>query len=143
MARGVGLLYDFDMVPDTQPLPEALTATLALPPPVKAVSRVFERWAIGGETGAIILGADPPVDVRSLWSGLGGFILRDQRDLAALVLDIYEGVYALLKDPEAERNWIRQPREDLGNRSVLDLMTEGSQRNLIRAQAFVDHVNGR
>ena len=34
-------------------------------------------------------------------------------------------------------------RPDLQGQSILALMTEGSQRNLLRAQAFIDYVNGR
>jgi hypothetical protein len=111
--------------------------------PGKALSRVFERWNIADIQAAPILGiSDAGVPAYRQSTGWC-LATRDMRDRATMVLDIYEGVYTLLKDPQAERTWIRTPRPDLENRSVLDLMTEGSQRNLIRAQAYVDHVNGR
>lgn len=62
---------------------------------------------------------------------------------ARLFLDIYEGIFSLLRNPEAEREWIAVPRQELDGQSVYDLMTEGSVRDLIRAQAFVDYANGR
>jgi hypothetical protein len=111
--------------------------------PVKAVLAILRRWTIGDDVGAQILGTDEPGYVADLRSGAAGLKTRDMRDRARLLLDIYEGVFALLKNSEAEQVWIKVPRQDLDGKSVLDLMMEGSLRNLIRAQAFVDYVNGR
>jgi DNA-binding CsgD family transcriptional regulator len=111
--------------------------------PVTAVLRVFDRWDIGKSAGAIILGSTEPDLPGNLRAGRTTLASRDMQDRARLLLDIFEGVYALLRDQDAERAWIRVVRDELGPQSVLGLMTEGSQRNLIRALAFVDHVNGR
>jgi hypothetical protein len=111
--------------------------------PVKAVLSILRRWTIGDDVGAQILGTDEPGYVADLRSGAASLKTRDMRDRARLLLDIYEGVFALLRNSEAEQVWIKIPRQDLDGQSVLDLMIEGSLRNLIRAQAFVDYVNGR
>jgi hypothetical protein len=111
--------------------------------PVKAVLAILRRWTIGDDVGAQILGTDEPGYVADLRSGAASLKTRDMRDRARLLLDIYEGVFALLRNSQAEQVWIKIPRQDLDGQSVLDLMIEGSLRNLIRAQAFVDYVNGR
>jgi hypothetical protein len=111
--------------------------------PVTAILRILARWDIDDASGAIILGSDEANLVSDLRTRHSTLTSRDMQDRARLLLDIYEGVYALSRNQDAERAWIRLSRDDLGHQSLLDLMTEGSQRNLIRAQAFVDHVNGR
>ena len=88
------------------------------PVPLKACQRVFERWGIP----AIALGTSQQ---------------------AALILDIYEGVYALMRNPNSERAWIGISRADLGNRSLLALISGGSLDELILARDFVDFANGR
>jgi hypothetical protein len=123
-----------------------ISADIGTRPPAglaKAVLRVLERWDIADSLGAVILGATDGDFVDRLRSDGRNLATRDTQDRARLLLDIYEGVHALLREPEAERDWIRAPRTDFSGRSVLDLMTAGSQRNLIRAQAFVDYANGR
>jgi DNA-binding protein HU-beta len=111
--------------------------------PAKATLRVLDRWHIADPSGAVILGSSEPDFIAQLRSGASGLATRDMQDRARLLLDIYEGVFSLLRDPKAEQDCIRMQREDLAGASLLDLMTEGSQRNLIRAQAFVDYANGR
>jgi hypothetical protein len=111
--------------------------------PVRAVLGVFSRWNISDELGCVILGSTDPKFLSELASGRERLDTRDRKDRARLLLDIYEGVYTLLRDPVAEREWITLPRGDFEQHSLLDLMTEGSQRNLMRALAFVEYVNGR
>jgi hypothetical protein len=96
--------------------------------PLEAALRVFHRWLISDTEQAHILGYAVP------FAGQHGGMTLDLGNRSALVLDIYESVYTLLKDAGAERAWIRTPRADLEDHSVLDL---------IRAQAYVDDVNGR
>jgi DNA-binding protein HU-beta len=121
------------------------TDAAANPPsgPIKAALHVLDRWHIADPLGAIILGSPEPDFVAGLRAGIRDLATRDMQDRARLLLDIYEGVFTLLRDPKAERDWIRIPREDFAGRTLLDLMTEGSQRNLIQVQAFVDYSNGR
>jgi len=123
---------------------EAAKATGSLPSaPAKATLKVLDRWHIADPIGAVILGSSEPDFIGQLRAGASGLATRDMLDRARLLLDIYEGVFSLLRDPKAEQHWIRLPRKDFAGASLLDLMTEGSQRNLIRALAFVDYANGR
>lgn len=111
--------------------------------PVRALLAVFQRWDISDELAARVLGASGSEYIANLRSGVGALKTRDEWDRARLLIDIYEGVFSLLQDPDSEKAWIRIPRADFNGQSVLEMMTEGSQRNLIRVQAFVDYVNGR
>jgi nucleoid DNA-binding protein len=104
---------------------------------------VLSRWNIPDDQGTIILGSADTCFMAGLRSGEASLDTRDMQDRARLLFDIYEGVYGLLQNPQVERGWIRAPRPEFEGLSVLDLMTEGSQRNLIRALGFVDYVNGR
>jgi hypothetical protein len=114
-----------------------------IPAPIRALLAVFRRWDIPDELGAMMLGTDDPGSVAKLRFGVSSLRTRDELDRVRLVIDIYEGVFALLRDPNSEQTWIRTPRSDFDGHSLLEMMTEGSQRNLIRALAFVDYVNGR
>jgi hypothetical protein len=111
--------------------------------PVLMVLRVFERWQVPDEDAARVLGTDETGYVADLRSGVGSFRSRDTEDRARLLLDIYEGVFSLFRDPHAERDWLARPLEALNGHSVLDLMTEGSMANLMLAKNFVDYMNGR
>lgn len=106
------------LVPEHRRLSSAGDTREAVTTPLKACQLVFDRWGISNP-------------------------LPRSRDNAALVLDIYEGVYALVRNPVNERAWIRIPRADLGNRSLLDLLCGGTRDELMRAKIFVDYANGR
>jgi len=110
---------------------------------IQGMLAILSRWGIPDDQGSIILGSSDSDFLSALRSGDASLETRDMQDRARLLFDIYEGLYGLFRDPTAEGDWIRTRRSDLGGQSVLDLMTEGSQRSLIRALAFVDYVNGR
>jgi hypothetical protein len=111
--------------------------------PVRALLAVFQRWDIPDQLAAVMLGAADADIVTRLRSSASSLRTRDELDRMRLIINIYEGVFSLLRDPNSEKAWIRMPRSDFDGLSLLDLMTEGSQRNLIRVLAFVDYVNGR
>src|SRR5438132_4109739 len=112
------------------PAPVQITAS------VKAVLMIFDRWQISDAEGAKILGAEGETYVANLRNGLYGLRTRDSQDRARLVVDIFEGVFSLVRDADVERGWIRVERPDLDGRSVLDLMTEGSMLSLLKAKGF-------
>jgi hypothetical protein len=112
--------------------------------PVKAVLSILDRWRIDDGAASAMLGADEKTYVRGLRLGLNRLRSRDEQDRARMIIRIYEGLYSLVGNrPDAERRWLEQPRPELKDSSVLATMTEGSFASLMRAQAFVDFVNGR
>jgi hypothetical protein len=111
-------------------------------PEVTALIRILDRWNIDDKSAAKILGYDTPEVVVDLRSGVAGLRLRDTKDRARLFLTIYEGVFSLYKNPESEGQFVRKPLPDLGERTLLGVMTEGSMSNLMLAKEFVDYLNG-
>jgi hypothetical protein len=111
-------------------------------PEVTALIRILDRWNIDDKSAAKILGYDTPEAVVDLRSGAAGLRLRDTKDRARLFLAIYEGVFSLYKNPESEGQFVRKPLPDLGERTLLGVMTEGSMANLMLAKEFVDYLNG-
>jgi hypothetical protein len=90
-----------------------------------------------------LLGASEGQFVNDLRVGTVGLSTKDMQDRARLLLRIYEGVHSLLRQPEAERSWINMQIPALSNRTILEMMLQGSMADLACARAFVDHANGR
>lgn len=111
--------------------------------PVKSALKIFERWGINDAEGATILGEDNRAFVLDLRSGSRVLRSRDEKDRVRLLIEIYEGVFALFRDEKTEREWIRTKIEPLGSRSLFDLMTEGGFLSLYEAKEYVSFLNGR
>jgi len=111
--------------------------------PVRALLSIFDRWQIDDRDASLFLGRETAQFVRGLRAGTEGLNSRDAKDRARLLIEIYEGVYSLLRDPAAERAWISAPVRGLRDRSALEIMRGGSVADLLQVKAFVDHVNGR
>ena len=111
--------------------------------PVRLFLSILRRWDMTDMEGATVLGAEETSVVDDLRSGARLLRTRDEKDRTRIFLSLYEGVYALFREPEAEKRWIRQPLQELQQASLLSLITEGSFLSLHRAREFVDYVNGR
>jgi hypothetical protein len=98
---------------------------------------------ISDASAAILLGVPTASFVSDLRSGISTLNLRDLKDRARLIINIYEGVHSLLKENDAERLWIKSPVPGLNNQSPLDVMTRGSISDLLIVKSFVDYANGR
>jgi hypothetical protein len=107
------------------------------------VLAIFSRWSISDRDGAAILGEEREDFVEALRVGRASLRSRDAKDRVQLFLRLYEGVFTLFENSEAERRWINEPQPALQNESIFSLLAEGSFLNLARAQAFVDSINGR
>jgi hypothetical protein len=90
--------------------------------PVRALLSLFDRWQLGDQSGANLLGASEAQFVNDLRVGTASLSTKDMQDRARLLLRIYEGVHSLLRQPEAERSWINMPIPALGNRTILEMM---------------------
>jgi hypothetical protein len=67
----------------------------------------------------------------------------NQIDRSKILIQIYEGVYSLFRDKDAESRWIRASIPDLEGQSLLQLISDGSFIKLLQAKDFVDYINGR
>jgi hypothetical protein len=111
--------------------------------PVRALLSIFDRWEIGDRDAALFLGCDSTEFVKDLRVGTAGLNSRDTKDRARYLIEIYEGVRSLLRDPAAERSWISAPLEGLDGQSVLGIMRRGSIADLLYVKSFIDYANGR
>jgi hypothetical protein len=123
--------------------PEPVTITSRVTGPVKAALAIFERWRIDEQQAATILGSEDPLLVTRLRTGAQLLRSRDAQDRARMLIDIYEGVFALFENAKAEQGWIRAPQPNFSGQSILGTMAEGSFLSLLRVKRFIDHVNGR
>ena len=110
---------------------------------MKAALAVFSRWGLTNAEGAAVLGEQGEEFLHDLRAGSVVLRSRDSHDKVTTLIRLYEGVFGLFGNPEVERRWIREPQSELQGESVFSLITEGSFVNLLRAQAYVDFVNGR
>jgi hypothetical protein len=90
-----------------------------------------------------LLGHRDPEVIEDLRSGVAGIDTRDGTDRIRCTLEIYATVNRLLRDPAAERRWIRETRPELNNRSLLQVMLSGGLEDLILAREFVEEFTGR
>jgi hypothetical protein len=93
--------------------------------------------------GATLLGHRDPKVIEDLESGVAGIDTRDGTDRIRCILEIYTIVNRLLRDPAAEKRWIRESRPELNNRSLIQVMLSGGLEDLILAREFVEELTGR
>jgi hypothetical protein len=111
--------------------------------PVRTLISIFDRWQLDSGDAALFLGSDTSDFINDLRVGTSGLNTRDIKDRARILIKIYEGVHSLMRDPEAERSWIRAPLAGLNGRAILEVMRGGSISDLIYVSQFIDHVNAR
>lgn len=125
--------------------PPADSTTRVLSGPSKFLQSLLKLWKLTDRDALLLLGYEgdaagileefllTPV---SKWS-------RDQKERMADLIEIRTILDALLRDIDAENEWLRQSREDLDGQSPLDLMLSGSMENLIAVKYFVQAIAGR
>lgn len=111
--------------------------------PVRTLLSIFDRWMIDDRDAALFLGSNSPEFMKDLRVGTAGLNSRDTKDRARYLIEIYEGVQGLLRDPAAERSWIGVPLQGLEGQSILGIMKRGSITDLLYVKSFIDHANGR
>jgi transcriptional regulator with XRE-family HTH domain len=110
---------------------------------VKFVIRLMEVWAITASEAAKVLGLEDEADVRALLSGVRQLDTRDAKDRVRHLIRMREALHSLFRDVNAEREWLREPRSELDDRSPLSLLLEGSMENLLVVSQFVQWIVGR
>lgn len=111
--------------------------------PVKFVAKLMEAWTIDERQAARLLGFDEDEDVRNLLSGVSQLDTRDCKDRLRHLLRIREALHAVFRDLEAEREWLHEPRPELGGQKPLTLLLEGSMENLLTVSQLVQWMVGR
>jgi hypothetical protein len=122
---------------------EALAHSTAVSAPATAFLNLLERWSLTPGEGATLLGDSDPALMDDLRSGVAGVASRDRRDRVRYVLDIYTLVNRMLRDPDAERRWIREARVELDGKSLLETLLQGGVEDLILAREFMEDFANR
>jgi uncharacterized protein (DUF2384 family) len=111
--------------------------------PVQVITRLADMWALSTDQLATLLDFDSRHDVNDLLQGVLTLKGRDRHDRVRNLFRIHEILDQLFRNDDVERKWLREPQDQLGRRSVLDLLLSGSIEQMILARRYVEHVAGR
>lgn len=111
--------------------------------PTKFVVKLMDVWALDEEEAAKLLGFEDQESVLDLISGSMQLNTRDLKDRVRHLLRMREALHSLFRDIETEREWLREPRPELNDRSPLGLLMEGSMENFLVVSQFVQWMAGR
>lgn len=105
---------------------------------------LLEHWGLTPNDGAVLIGYGR-TGLARLWRvlvGLATFESRDEHDRVLELFTIRKILTSLFRNREYERDWLREPKAELGGRSPMDLLLEGSLFNLLRVRQFLETIAG-
>lgn len=127
---------------------QAATTSLSrgrLTGPVRFATLIKESWNLSLSEMAVVLGYEPQ-DVEYVEDALNGLATvrgRDFKDRVVCLYSIYSRLVALFRNDSAINEWLREAQVDLGQRSPLQIMLNGSMEDLYRVRYFVERIAGR
>ena len=80
---------------------------------------------------------------RNLLNRMCSFSGRDARYRMARLIQIREALFAIFKDHAVENEWLREKQSMLNDKAPMDLLLQGSMKNLVLVREFVEAVAGR
>jgi len=126
-------------------VPEAVAQpkTDSLSGPVQFFLKLIELWRLDSENACKLLGYEP-ADIQHVDQVLSGQlpISRDLKDRITNLLVIRKRLSGLFRDTDTENEWLRERHVELGNKSPIELILNGSMENLLLIKEFVEHVSG-
>jgi hypothetical protein len=105
--------------------------------------RVIEDWGFNDQEAATLLGFEAGSEMRKIYSGSKLIGHRDANDRLRAVLRIAADLDALFQEVGAIRDWLREPKHELGGSTPHSMLTEGSMENLLRVKYYVAYLSGR
>ena len=114
-----------------------------IPGPINFINRLLDLWELDQKDAVALLGfeereqalAEAVLDGRRSLSG------RDARDRIAALFRVRSLLSSLFRDINTERKWLNAARDDLGNRSPIELMREGSMESLLTVRQIVERIS--
>ena len=110
-------------------------------------SNLMDDWKLSKKNMATLLGLDFDASgqeyVRNLLNRMCSFSGRDARYRMAQLIQIREILFALFKDHAVENEWLREKQSMLNDKAPMDLLLQGSMKNLVLVREFVEAVAGR
>jgi hypothetical protein len=113
--------------------------------PVRFMQKLLQDWRLDEKAACLLLGFEESEAsyVRDLLSGRASLRGRDVKHRIVLLLQIRETLDSLFRSLDVENDWLREPQQQLENRSPMNLLMEGTFTSILRAKEFVDIVAGR
>jgi hypothetical protein len=105
--------------------------------------KIMQVWGIGDSEAAVLLGLEDSRVVRQLLRGVTTLRNRDPKDRLRYIIQIHADLQALLRDDNAEKQWMRARKALLDDASPLEVMLRPQMENLVRVRQFVEHISGR
>jgi transcriptional regulator with XRE-family HTH domain len=151
IARGLGVdtNYFFEDVDSSEhadtgggpaPSPDPASEIAA---PVEFVRRLTDAWSLEERDATRLLGFEQTETLDELLATTSALRTRDVKDRVRHLLTIREALHRLFRDLDTERQWLREPKSALENRSPVALLLEGSMENLLLVSQFVQWMVGR
>lgn len=117
---------------------------------IKAALRIASCWQLSDRDLGILLGGISVASLRRWRSALrdGGTpradINVDTLDRVSYLLGIYKALHLLFPDAAQADAWIHKPNDGLpfGGRSAMDVMLQGSMRDLMTVRRYLDAWRG-
>ncbi|MCR9091069.1 MbcA/ParS/Xre antitoxin family protein [Algiphilus sp.] len=117
---------------------------------IKAALRIAACWQLSDRDLGILLGGISVASLRRWRSALrdGGTpradINVDTLDRVSYLLGIYKSLHLLFPDAAQADAWIHKPNDGLpfGGRSAMDVMLQGSMRDLMTVRRYLDAWRG-
>jgi hypothetical protein len=124
--------------------PAPASAPIEAPVGIYAITflKLIDRLTIDEKTAARLIGHETPDVIRALRVGRKQLATIDERDRVDLFVTVCEGVHALLRNAQAERDWLRAPQPDFDGNSLLERMGTNFI-ELFRVTKWVESRNGR
>jgi uncharacterized protein (DUF2384 family) len=126
-----------EAIPESAALTEAEAAAMA-----RAVMRLFEHWQLSDAEARDILGGLAARTFARWKTGEPGRIDRDLATRLSLLMGIHKGLRYLFADPARGYAWVKKPNADLGGRTPVEIMREGSIFALARTRHYLDAERG-
>jgi len=111
--------------------------------PIQFIRKLVELWSLDDGAKTAVLGFEQgdQRSVEALLAGRSSIRGRDLKDRITALVRIRTLLSNLFRDPDAERTWMRTPREEFEGNSPLDLLRDGSMERLLELRQYVEHIS--
>ena len=123
--------------PETGPVTQPEAAAM-----LRAVFRLFEKWAVTDTEARILLGQPSPSTLYRWKRGEIGSIPSDTIWRLADLMGIHKALRYMFADVERCYAWVRKPNLAFAGRSALDRMLAGAPADITALRAYLDAERG-
>ncbi len=113
-----------------------------IPGPVQFVLGLMECWNLDTSDATALLGFEDETSAEAVLSGRVSLRGVDTKARIGALFRIKSLLASLFRDEAVERDWMNSPVPQLGGRSPIALLREGSLENLLTLRQYVEHISG-